>query len=127
MIEEILGLDMNNIQPHHDRVIQEIINYNVDLEYHLQIYTEYSDIDGITKEQFLKNEQDLLYTILGTTSSLLFLYNRIEKFELSADLHKEMKKAFCLIMDELYPHTNNEVKFHQLVDTMFDGLKQIFQ
>ena len=95
MIEEILGLDMNNIQPHHDRVIQEIINYNVDLEYHLQIYTEYSDIDGITKEQFLKNEQDLLYTILGTTSSLLFLYNRIEKFELSADLHKEMKKAFC--------------------------------
>jgi len=99
MIEQLLGIDISNIQPHHSRVIQELINYNTDLQHKLQIYTEYEDIDGITKEEFILNEQDILYTILGTTSALLFVYNKLEQYELSADLHKEMKISFCLIMD----------------------------
>jgi hypothetical protein len=127
MIEQLLGIDINNIQPHHSKVIQELINYNTDLQYRLQIYTEYEDIDGITKEEFILNEQDTLYTILGTTAALLFVYNRIEQFELSADLHKEMKTSFCLIMNEIFPSTNNEQKFHDLVEKMFDGFKQILQ
>ena len=76
MIEEIMGIDINNIQPHHSKVIQELITYNTDIEHRLQIYTEYEDIDGITKEEFILNEQDILYTILGTTSALLFVYNK---------------------------------------------------
>ena len=83
--------------------------------------------DGITKEEFILNEQDTLYTILGTTAALLFVYNKIEQFELSADLHKEMKTSFCLIMNEIFPSTNNEQKFHQLVEKMFDGFKEILQ
>ena len=66
MIEEIMGVDINNIQPHHSKVIQELINYNTDIQHRLQIYTEYEEIDGITKEEFILNEQDILYTILGT-------------------------------------------------------------
>ena len=120
MIEQLLGIDVNNI-------IQELINYNTDLQYRLQIYTEYEDIDGITKEEFILNEQDTLYTILGTTAALLFVYNKIEQFELSADLHREMKLSFCLIMNEVFPATNNEQKFHDLVEKMFDGFKQILQ
>ena len=127
MIEQLLGIDINNIQPHHSKVIQELINYNTDLQHRLQIYTEYEEIDGITKEEFILNEQDTLYTILGTTAALLFVYNKIEQFELSADLHREMKTSFCLIMNEVFPSTNNEQKFHQLVEKMFDGFKQILQ
>lgn len=127
MIEQLLGIDVNNIQPHHDKVIQELINYNTDLQHRLQIYTEYEEIDGITKDEFILNEQDTLYTILGTTAALLFVYNKIEQFELSADLHREMKTSFCLIMNEIFPSTNNEQKFHDLVEKMFDGFKQILQ
>lgn len=127
MIDELLGIDINNIQPHHSKVIQELINYNTDLQHRLQIYTEYEEIDGITKEQFILNEQDILYTILGTTTALLYVYNKIEQFELSADLHREMKISFCLIYDEIFPNTNNEQKFHELVERMFEGFKQIFQ
>lgn len=127
MIEEIMGIDINNIQPHHSKVIQELITYNTDIEHRLQIYTEYEDIDGITKEEFILNEQDILYTILGTTSALLFVYNKIEQFELSADLHKEMKTSFCLIYNEIFPNTNNEQKFYELVEKMFDTYKQMFQ
>jgi hypothetical protein len=127
MIEEIMGIDINDIQPHHSKVIQELITYNTDIEHRLQIYTEYEDIDGITKEEFILNEQDILYTILGTTSALLFVYNKIEQFELSADLHKEMKTSFCLIYNEIFPNTNNEQKFYELVEKMFDTYKQMFQ
>ena len=127
MIDELLGIDINNIQPHHSKVIQELINYNTELQYRLQIYTEYEEIDGITKEEFILNEQDILYTILGTTTALLSVYNRLEQFELSADLHREMKTSFCLVMNEVFPSTNNEQKFHDLVEKMFDGFKQIFQ
>lgn len=122
-----MGIDINNIQPHHSKVIQELITYNTDIEHRLQIYTEYEDIDGITKEEFILNEQDILYTILGTTSALLFVYNKIEQFELSADLHKEMKTSFCLIYNEIFPNTNNEQKFYELVEKMFDTYKQMFQ
>ena len=127
MIEEIMGVDINNIQPHHSKVIQELINYNTDIQHRLQIYTEYEEIDGITKEEFILNEQDILYTILGTTSALLFVYNKIEQFELSADLHREMKTSFCLVMNEVFPNINNEQKFYELVDKMFETYKQIFQ
>jgi hypothetical protein len=127
MIEQIMGVDINNIQPHHSKVIQELISYNTDIQHRLQIYTEYEEIDGITKEEFILNEQDILYTIIGTTSALLFVYNKIEQFELSADLHKEMKTSFCLIYNEVFPNTNNEQKFYELVDKMFETYKQIFQ
>ncbi len=122
-----MGVDINNIQPHHSKVIQELINYNTDIQHRLQIYTEYEEIDGITKEEFILNEQDILYTILGTTSALLFIYNRIEQFELSADLHKEMKTSFCLIYNEIFPNTNNEQKFYELVEQMFETYKKMFQ
>jgi chromosome segregation ATPase len=92
-----------------------------------QINTAREEIDGITKEEFILNEQDILYTILGTTSALIFVYNKIEQYELSADLHKEIKKSFCLIYDEVFPKTNNEHKFHELMDKMFETYKQIFQ
>ena len=127
MIEEIFGVDINDIQPHHSKVIQELINYNTDIEHRLKIYTEYEEIDGINKEEFILNEQDILYTILGTTSALIFVYNKIEQYELSADLHKEIKKSFCLIYDEVFPKTNNEHKFHELMEKMFETYKQIFQ
>lgn len=127
MIDEILGVDTNNIEPHHSKVMQQLIDYNCDLEYRLQIYTEYEDIDGITKKQFILNEQDILYTILGTTSALLYVYNKIELYELSSDLHSEMKKSFLIIMNELYPNTNNEEKFYELVDKMFQTFKTIFE
>lgn len=125
MIEEILGFDINNIQPHHDKVIQELINYNTYLEFTLQLFTEYEDVKGMCKEEFILNEQDILYTILGTASSLLFIYNKLEQFELSSELHKEMKKSFCLIMDEIFIDTNNEHKFHELIEKMFETFKNI--
>lgn len=125
MIEEILGLDKNNIQSHHDRVLQELIDYNVDLEFTLQLFTEYEEVQGLTYDEFLINEQDVLYTILGTTSALLFLYNKIEQFELSAEIHREMKKSFCLIYDRIFPATDNEEKFLELMDKMFQTYRQI--
>jgi hypothetical protein len=125
MIEQILGLDKNNIQPHHDRVMQELIDYNSDLEYHFQLYTEYEDVNGITKPEFILDEQERLYTILGTTSALLYLYNRLERFELSHELHTEMKKSFTLVMNQIFPNTNNDDKFYLLVDKMFDTFKTI--
>jgi hypothetical protein len=127
MIEEILGLDKNNIQPYHDRVMQELIDYNCDVEYNLQLFTECDDINGIIKPVFIFEEQERLYTILGTTSALLFLYNKLEQYELSHELHTEMKKSFTLIMDEIFPDTNNEDKFYHLVDSMFDTFKKILQ
>ena len=127
MIEEILGLDTSNIQPHHDRVIQELINYNADLIFTLQLFTEYEDVNGMCKEEFILNEQDILYTIIGTASALLFLYIKFEQFELSEDLHKEMKKAFCLIMDEIFIDTNNEQKFYELIEKMFETFRNITQ
>jgi hypothetical protein len=127
MIEDILGIDKNNIQPHHDRVMQELMDYNSDLEHNLQLFTEYEDVNGITKPEFIMDEQDRLYTILGTTSALLYLYNNIEQYELSHELHTEMKKSFTLVMNEMFPNTNNEDKFHQLVESMFDTFKTILQ
>lgn len=125
MIQEILGITKDNIQPHHDRVMEEMINYNTDIEYHLQLYTEYEEINGIYKEEFIRNEEERLFTLLGTTSTLLWVYNRIEQFELSYELHKEMKKSFTLIMNEKFPNTNQQDKFHQLVDNMFQTFKEI--
>jgi hypothetical protein len=127
MIEELLGFDSRNIQPHHDRVMQEMIDYNCDLEYHLLVFNEYEEVSGLNKGEFLINEQELLYTLLGTTTALLYLYNKLEHYELSADLHKEMKRAFLLIMDEIFPKTNNEQKFYDLVEKMFQSYKQITQ
>jgi len=127
MIHELLGVNSKNIQPHHDKVVQELINYNSDLELRLQIYTEYEDINGITKKEFLTNEVDTLYAILGSASALLYVYNNLEKFELSVDLHKEMKRTFCLIMNEVYHKTNNEEKFHTLLENMFNGFKEIYE
>lgn len=125
MIDELLGLDTDNIRPHHDRVMQDLIDYNCDLEYRLQLYTEYEEIEGIYKAEFVLKEQEIIYTILGTTSALLYIYNKIEQFELSAELHNEMKKSFCLIMNEVFPDTNNEKKFFELVDKMFETFKKI--
>jgi hypothetical protein len=127
MIEEILGLDKNNIQSYHDKVMQELIGYNSDLEHYFQLYTEYEELNGITKPEFILDEQERLYTILGTTSALLFLYNKLEQFELSHDLHTEMKKSFTLIMNEMFPNTNNDDKFYLLVDKMFETFKTILQ
>lgn len=127
MIEQLLGFDSSNIQPHHDRVMQEIIDYNCDLEHTLQLFTEYEEVHGMMKEEFILNEQEIIYTLLGTTSALLFLYNKLEQYELSADLHKEMKKAFILIFDEIFPDTNNEEKFFQLVEKMFQTYREITQ
>lgn len=127
MIEQLLGFDSSNIQPHHDRVMQEMINYNCDLKTILQLYTEYEEVHGMTKDEFVLNEQEIIYTLLGTTSALLYLYNKLEQYELSADLHREMKVAFVLLYDEIFPGCNNDEKFFDLMEKMFQTYREITQ
>lgn len=125
MIEEILGLDRENIQTHHDIIMQELIDYNAGLQITLQMFKEYEEVDGMSKAEFVLNEQDIIYTILGTTSALLFVYNKLEKYEFSAEIHAEMKKSFLLIYDEIFPDIDNEEKFFDLMDKMFTTYKKI--
>lgn len=127
MIEQLLGFDSSNIQPHHDRVMQEMIDYNCGLEHILQLFTEYEEVEGMTKEEFILNEQEIIYTLLGTTSALLFLYNRLEQYELSADLHREMRKAFVLLFNQIFPASNNDEKFFDLMEKMFQTYREITQ
>lgn len=127
MIQELLGLDINNIEPHHKRVLTELQNYNYDISINIQVFTEYDEnYLGLTKSEWLNSEQEILYTIIGTSTALLWLYNRIEKFEYSHELHTEMKDIFVKVMNEIYPNNDNEGKFHELLDKMFQSFNEIF-
>lgn len=127
MIEEILGFDKNNIQRHHDKVMQELIDYSCDLQHTLLLYTEYEDVEELTKDEYLENELELLYTILGTTTALLFVYNKLEVYEYSADVYNEMKNLYKIIMNEINPEINTDEKFRELVDKMFETYRGITQ
>lgn len=111
----------------HEDIIKNIIEYNNALELSFQLYTEYEDIDGLLMEEYILQEQDIYFTILGTTSAVLFLYNELEQYEKSAELYKEMKRGFLLIYDKIFPATNNEEKFCDLINKMFDTYKTIFK
>jgi len=126
MIEDFLNIDIRNIQPHHNEVMLEMDNYIIDLEVNFQLYTEYEEVNGIEKIEYIRLEQERLYTIIGTTSALLQVYNNIEQYELSQELYNKMKTSFCIVMNETYPNTNNEDKFYHLIDSMIETFKTIF-
>jgi hypothetical protein len=127
MIEDLMQIDIKNLDAHHDKIMQEMIDYNVGLEFKLTLYNEYEEIDGVYYDDFIENEQETLYTMLGTTSAVLYIYNKHEKFELSSELHKEMEHSFCLIMDKIFKDTDNTIRFRQLIDSMFETFKKILQ
>ena len=127
MIEDLMQIDIKNLDAHHDKIMQEMIDYNVGLEFKLTLYNEYEEIDGVYYDDFIENEQETLYTMLGTTSAVLYIYNKHEKFELSSELHKEMEHSFCLIMDKIFKDTDNTIRFRQLIDNMFETFKKILQ
>lgn len=127
MLEEILGFDKNKIQPNHDRVMQEMIDYNTELQHKLQIYTEYEEIDGIFKGEFIIQEQEQMYNILGSASALMFLYNKLEQYEYTHELHQECLITFRLIYDEIYPQVDNTQKYKDLIDRMFTAYKELTQ
>ena len=111
----------------HENVMQTLIEYNDGLEFAFQLYKEYEDIEGMYLGEFILKEQDTYYTILGITSAVLFLYNEMELYEKSGELHKEMKRGFLLIYDKIFPVTNNEEKFTDLLNKMFDTYKTIYK
>ena len=127
MIEDLMQIDIKNLDAHHDKIMQEMIDYNVGLMFKLTLYNEYEEIDGVYYDDFIENEQETLYTMLGTTSAVLYIYNKHEKFELSSELHKEMEHSFCLIMDKIFKDTDNTIRFRQLIDSMFETFKKILQ
>jgi len=111
----------------HQDVMKNIKEYNDELELSFQQYTEYEDIDGITEEEYIIMEQENFYTILGTTSALLFVYNELEKYEQSSELYTEMKRGFLMIYDRIFPYTDNEEKFRDLMNKTFETLKTIYK
>jgi hypothetical protein len=121
-------LDLNTMNPNnsHDEVMTNIIEYNNELELFFQEFTEYEDVGGVTENEFILQQQELYYTILGTTSALLYLYNGLEQYEKSAELYNEMKRGFLLIFNRIFPATDNEQKFIDLIDKMFETYKTIF-
>jgi hypothetical protein len=127
MLEEIIGFDRHNIQPNHDRLMQEMIDYNSDLEHKLQIYTEYEEIDGIYKEEFIEIEQEQMYNIIGSAAALMFLYNRLEIYEYTHELHQECMKTFLLIYNEICPEADNTQKYKDVIEKMFIAYKELTQ
>jgi hypothetical protein len=127
MIEQILNIDLNNLLQHHYDVMEKLVKYNNELELKLQLYKEYEEIGGIEKEDFILNEQDTLFTVLGSITTIIYFYNKIEEYEWSAELHHELKKSFCLMYDEIFPDVDNEEKFRQLLSSTFDTFKTIFE
>ena len=127
MIEDLMQIDIKNLDGHHDKIMQEMMYYNATITFKLMLYDEYEEIDGVYYDDFIENEQETLYTILGTASAVLYIYNKHEKFELSSELHKEMEQSFCLIMNKIFQDTDNTIKFRMLVDNMFDTFKKILQ
>lgn len=113
-------------QPH-EEVMKNIKKYNDELELLFQQYTEYEDIDGLTEEEYIIMEQENYYTILGTTSALLFVYNELEKYEQSSELYTEMKRGFLMIYDRIFPYTDNEEKFRDLINKTFETFKTIYK
>ena len=92
MIEDLMQIDIKNLDGHHDKIMQEMMDYNATITFKLMLYDEYEEIDGVYYDDFIENEQETLYTILGTASAVLYIYNKHEKFELSSELHKEMEQ-----------------------------------
>ena len=127
MLEEILGFDRHNIQPNHDRLMQEMIDYNTELQHKLQIYTEYEEIDGVYKEEFMLLEQEQMYNILGSAAALMFLYNKLEVYEYTHELHQECLTTFRLIYDEIYPNADNTQGYKDVIEKMFIAYKEITQ
>jgi len=127
MLEAILNFDKNKIQPNHDRLMQEMIDYNTELQYKLQIYTEYNEIDGVYKHQFIIEEQEQMYNILGSAVALMFLYNKCEAYEYTHELHQECLTTFLLIYDEIYPNLDNTQRYKDVVDKLLIAYKEITQ
>ena len=124
-IEEMLELNLNKIQESHDIMMLELRGYNDMIVNSLQLYTEYETLDELTEDMFLEYEQESLFTLLGTSAAVLYVYIKSELFEFASQLHYEMKKSFLLIMDKLVPHKNNEEKFTMLIESMFESFKYI--
>lgn len=127
MLEEILGFDKNRIQPNHDNMMQEMIDYNSELEYKLQIYTEYEEIDGIYRNEFILQEQEQMYNILGSAAALMFLYNKLEEYEYTHELHQECLRTFLLIYNEIFPNADNTQRYKDVLEKMFIAYKELTQ
>jgi len=111
----------------HDKIIEEMIGYNNEIELNLQLYTEYDEVGGLSLDEYLLHQQELYYSILGSTSALLYGYNKRELYELSFELDNEAKRGYLLIFNRIFPATNNEQKYHELMDKMFDTYKTILK
>jgi hypothetical protein len=122
-----LTKEVYNKPNEHNKIMEELIDYNSSLEFKLQLYTEYEDIDGIILDEFILEQQDLYYSILGSTSALLYGYNKRELYELSFELNNETKRGYLLIFNIIFPSTNNEQKYHELMEKMFDTYKTILK
>lgn len=124
-----MNIELKNLTSgnEHEGVMKNITEYNDELELFFQQYTEYDDIEGITEAEFTLQQQEIFYTILGVTSALLFVYNELEQYEQSSELHTEMKRGFLMIYDRIFPDTNNEQKFYDLIDSMFATYKTIYK
>lgn len=110
---------INELRLNHKIVIDEMVIYNNELKKALQLLKE-NKIDNISYKEYIINEQNTLYIILGSTSALIYIYNEIEEYELSAELYDEMKKLFLMLYSELQPTTNNEENFVDLINKMFE-------
>jgi len=124
MNKDIKKLMANNS---HDDIMKNIIDYNNGLEFTFQLYTEYEDVEGVLMDDFILQEQDTFYTLLGTASAVLFIYNQLEQYEKSAELYKELKRGFLLIYDKIFPDIDNEQKFIDLINKMFETYKTILK
>lgn len=124
-----MNIELKNLTSgnEHQEVMKNIIEYNNELELFFQQYTEYEDIEGVTEGEFILQQQEVFYTILGVTSALLFVYNELEQYEQSSELHTEMKRGFLMIYNRIFPDTNNEQKFYDLIDNMFATYKTIYK
>ena len=111
----------------HDKIIKEITNYNNSLELNLQLYREYDEVEGLYLEEYLNHQQELYYSILGSTSALIYGYNKRELYELSLELNNETKRGYLLIFDKIFPATNDEQKYKELMEKMFDTYKTILK
>jgi len=116
----IFDLDINKLPEQHKEICEEFKNYYDTIKFTIDLYNEFEYINEKDFVEYIDDTMEEFLNVLGSSSMILFIYNQMEKYELSAELYKIMKDCFLIIYEKMYINSDNEQFFKELINNMFE-------
>lgn len=116
----IFDLDINKLPEQHKEICEEFKNYYDTIKFTIDLYNEFEYINEKDFVEYIDDTMEEFLNVLGSSSMILFIYNQLEEYELSAELYGIMKDCFLIIYEKMYINSDNEQFFNELINNMFE-------